>query len=404
MIVAPSKVFRRRSSSVREAWARPRPTSWPRPGSGRSSSTGSPAPDRAPTKAPSAGSGRPIPIRPRSGSACEASTSSPNWKERHGDDLEWHKGGYSYVAYRPEEEKSLKDLLVVQKSYGLNISWLDPKEIQEAIPGINPDGLIGGTLSPDDGHASPLLAVAGLLFPRPAPGRRVPLRRNGHWASIIEGGTGPGRPDGQGGIRRGDRHQRRRRLGRRGRRASPGSSVPVRPDQHEGAVTEPVARFLEPMVVDIRPGRRIGELLFLSARDRTGGLLHHPVPEPLGVRHPRDERVPPDGGPAHGGPDPPAREPPGPPDLARPLPHDARRPPHHRMDERGRGLLLAVGMCGQGFMLGPGVGELIVRMVRRAAHEAGRGGPRLRFPIQGIQGTRKAPMSAARSRASISAG
>ena len=28
------------------------------------------------------------------------------------------------------------------------------------------------------------------------------------------------------------------------------------------------------------------------------------------------------------------------------------------------GLLLAVGMCGQGFMLGPGVGELIARMVQ----------------------------------------
>jgi sarcosine oxidase, subunit beta len=27
------------------------------------------------------------------------------------------------------------------------------------------------------------------------------------------------------------------------------------------------------------------------------------------------------------------------------------------------GLLLAVGMCGQGFMLGPGVGELLCRMV-----------------------------------------
>jgi sarcosine oxidase subunit beta len=30
------------------------------------------------------------------------------------------------------------------------------------------------------------------------------------------------------------------------------------------------------------------------------------------------------------------------------------------------GYLLAVGMCGQGFMLGPGIGELIERMVRGA--------------------------------------
>jgi sarcosine oxidase subunit beta len=30
------------------------------------------------------------------------------------------------------------------------------------------------------------------------------------------------------------------------------------------------------------------------------------------------------------------------------------------------GYLLAVGMCGQGFMLGPGVGEMLVRMVLKA--------------------------------------
>ena len=57
------------------------------------------------------------------------------------------------------------------------------------------------------------------------------------------------------------------------------------------------------------------------------------------------------------------------------------------------GYLLAVGMCGQGFMLGPGVGELLARMVRRTAHEAGRGGPRLRLALSRIQGARKAPVS-----------
>ena len=32
-----------------------------------------------------------------------------------------------------------------------------------------------------------------------------------------------------------------------------GLDLPVKPDSHEAAVTEPVARFLNPMVVDIRP-------------------------------------------------------------------------------------------------------------------------------------------------------
>jgi sarcosine oxidase subunit beta len=33
------------------------------------------------------------------------------------------------------------------------------------------------------------------------------------------------------------------------------------------------------------------------------------------------------------------------------------------------GLLLAVGMCGQGFMLGPGLGELLSRMVKNELTE-----------------------------------
>ena len=32
-----------------------------------------------------------------------------------------------------------------------------------------------------------------------------------------------------------------------------GLDIPVTPDSHEAAITEPVAHFLDPMVVDIRP-------------------------------------------------------------------------------------------------------------------------------------------------------
>ena len=36
-----------------------------------------------------------------------------SWKEARGFDIEWRQGGYMFVAYRPEEEKTLKELLVV---------------------------------------------------------------------------------------------------------------------------------------------------------------------------------------------------------------------------------------------------------------------------------------------------
>jgi len=79
-----------------------------------------------------------------------------SWKEKYGDDLEWYKGGYCFVAYREEEEKTLKEVLPLQKSLGLNIDWLEAQELRRFLPDLNPRGLRGGTLSPDDGHASPL--------------------------------------------------------------------------------------------------------------------------------------------------------------------------------------------------------------------------------------------------------
>jgi len=81
------------------------------------------------------------------------------WKERFGDDIEWLKGGYTFPVYRKEDEKALRSILPIQKQYGLNIDFVGPDKILKVIPGINPKGLIGGTVSPDDGSASPLLSI-----------------------------------------------------------------------------------------------------------------------------------------------------------------------------------------------------------------------------------------------------
>ena len=82
-----------------------------------------------------------------------------NWEEVHGDNIEWHTGGYTFAAYGKAEENTLKGLLKIQHSFGLNIDWLGPEALLGAVPALNPEGLRGGTLSPEDGNASPLLAL-----------------------------------------------------------------------------------------------------------------------------------------------------------------------------------------------------------------------------------------------------
>ena len=70
------------------------------------------------------------------------------WQERHGDNIEWLKGGYTFPVYREAEEKALKSILPIQRKYGLNIDFVSPEKIQEVVPGINMEGLRGRDLFP----------------------------------------------------------------------------------------------------------------------------------------------------------------------------------------------------------------------------------------------------------------
>ena len=145
-----------------------------------------------------------------------------------------------------------------------------------------------------------------------------------------------------------------------------GVDVPVTPDSHESAITEPVARFLRPMVVDIRPSP--GSSNYYFYQHITGQLIFCITPNPsiwgdnaqetsdflplvarrmvdlmprltnLRVRRTWRGLYPmtPDGIPIVG------------------------------WNQEYEGFLLAAGMCGQGFMLGPSVGELLTRMVLKS--------------------------------------
>jgi sarcosine oxidase subunit beta len=283
------------------------------------------------------------------------------WKERHGFDIEWRQGGYLFVAYRPEEAKTLKELLVVQKKAGLDIDWYEKDALLGHAPGIDADGLLGGTFSPRDGSASPMLSSCA--FHDRAVELGVECRFNERVTAIMRRkGTVVGVRTDKGGYATGcvvnAAGAWARALAHSG-----GMDVPVNPDGHEAGITEPAQRFLEPMIVDIRrtPGaanyyfyqahsgqvifcvtpdppligtdrRETSEFLPLIAR-RMVGLM--PKLANLKVRRTWRGLYPmtPDGSPVVG------------------------------KSETLRGYVDAVGMCGQGYMLGPGVGALVSRMV-----------------------------------------
>jgi sarcosine oxidase subunit beta len=284
------------------------------------------------------------------------------WEERYGDNLEWAKGGYCFVAYRPQEEKALKGLLVIQKRYGLNINWLDRDELLEVIPALNPDGLIGGTYSPDDGSASPLRSASA--FTRRAMERGAEFHFDEILTEIV---TARGRVIGVRTNR--DLYSSECVINAAGAWAKGVAQmadldVPVRPDCHEGGITEPVAPFLGPMVVDVRPAP--GSKNYYFYQHKPGPIVFCITPDPpiWGINRLETSAFLPMIAPR----------------MVNLMPKLAnikvRRtwrgtypmtPDGFPIVGRVKGLegyINAVGMCGQGFMLGPGLATYLVHVVK----------------------------------------
>lgn len=284
-----------------------------------------------------------------------------SWREIYGENIEWQQCGYCFVAYRQEDVNTLKALLSKQKQFHLNINWLDDQELRQAIPDLDPHGLRGGTLSPEDGSCSPLLFInacykhacsngACFHFNEQVTGisthhgkvTGVQTNRGVYHTGVVVNAAGAWAADLASMI---------------------GTSIPVIPDSHEAGITEPIARFLGPMIVDIRPVAASSNFYFYQ--HSTGQIIFCLTPSPniwgfdqretsdflpLAARRmitliPRLQNIrvrrtwrglypmTPDGFPIVG------------------------------WDNEIQGFFLAVGMCGQGFMLGPGLAELITRAI-----------------------------------------
>jgi sarcosine oxidase subunit beta len=283
------------------------------------------------------------------------------WKQVHGDDIEWLQGGYLYPVYRQADADMLKSLLPLQKSYGCTIDFVGPQEVGGIVPGINRDGLLGGTFAPEDGSMSPLL-VANAYYRR-ALRLGVEFRfKEKIGRLLIDQGHIEGVTTDRG------RYQAPVVVDAAGPLSAAlcepaGIQIPVVPDCHEAAITEPVQPFFHCMVVDVRPApgsknfyfyqNLHGQVVFCITPDppivgtdkretsvflpQICARLVHLLPRLKNLRVRRTWRglypMTPDGSPIVG------------------------------WDRDVPGLVHATGMCGQGLMLGTGVGELVARLV-----------------------------------------
>ena len=283
------------------------------------------------------------------------------WQELYGDDIGYQKGGYCFPAYTEKDETNFKDLLVIQKKFGLNIDWHNKDQMLEIAKGLNEDGLRGGTFSPDDGSVSPLLSTNA--FYKKAKELKTEFHFNEKVTEIlikdnkIQGlktdkntYSAPAIINAAGAYAR--------EIGKMA-----GIDIPVFPDSHEAGITEPVKKFLGPMIVDMRSYPGSANVYFYQNKEGQVVFCLTPIPAIEG----KDRRS-----------------------TSEFLPLVAKRineiyPALLKLKVRrvwrglypmtrngipivGRvenidGFINAVGMCGQGFMLGPGMGEFVCNLI-----------------------------------------
>jgi len=286
-----------------------------------------------------------------------------SWEEDYGFSVGWKPGGYCFPVFDEQIEGVLQGILPIQKEFGLEIDWVDADRVAELCPGIVRENLRGGTYSPLDGQVSPLLAP--VAFQREAQRHGAEYRFNERVVGYLRDGdrvigveTDKGR------------YQAGETLLATGADAAEhgellGFTIPVEPDVHEAGISAPVEPFLEPLVVDLRPGPEGKTANFYFGQNHEGQIIFCYTPKQLFPGTNRES-------------------------LSEFLPILANRmisliprlknllirrvwrgcypmtPDGVPIIDRVAGvdgLLLAVGMCGQGFMMGPGVAKNVTSLI-----------------------------------------
>ncbi|MFN3411433.1 MAG: NAD(P)/FAD-dependent oxidoreductase [Exilispira sp.] len=282
-----------------------------------------------------------------------------NWYNNTGDDINWFQGGYFYPIYNEKDKESVLSLLKIQKSFGLNIDFISKEEALNVVNDLVEKDLLGAIYSPEDGSASPLKSNYSFFRQAKLKGAEfifenevlslikdkdkfigVKTNKDTYFAQYIVISTGK------------DIELFSRELG---------VQIPVKSELHEAGITEPVARLFDPMIVDIRSypdSKNIyfyqnseGQIVFCltpsppryyGSDSSTSEFLNqissrifyvYPYFGNLRIRRIWRGYYPntPDGNPI--------------------------------IEFINSNVLLLAGMCGQGFMLGPGIGEISAKIL-----------------------------------------
>ena len=171
--------------------------------------------------------------------------------EELGQAVEFHQGGYLFLAHSEEKKQTYLKLIEIQRKMGLAVEFIGVGEIEKMVPGIDTEDLLGGTYCASDAQANPFLIVDGYARKIKEKGQvfthkevtrinvengkivSVSTRDNeDFYAPIVVNAAGPFA---------------------RGVAQMVNIDIPVYPERHEAMITEQMERFFDMMIVDYRP-------------------------------------------------------------------------------------------------------------------------------------------------------
>ncbi len=278
--------------------------------------------------------------------------------EEFGHSVDWHQGGYLFLAFDEARRQAFLKAIDVQRKYGLRVDYIDAGDCARIVPGMNTEGLLGGAYCPTDGQADPFKVTYGYIAGIRRAGSAVLVNTevkaiataNGRVVSVT---TNSGEEIFAGNV-----------LVAAGPWAEDvgklaGVTVPVKADRHESLVTEAVERMFDPMLVDYR-----SDGCYFVQHIRTGHFIGCYTPAPLVPGHDvesTEEFLT----------EMPRR-------MVRLVPRMAgikvlrQWAGSYEMSPDGnplcgqtevKGLFVAGGMSGHGFMFGPAVGRLMAELI-----------------------------------------
>ena len=183
--------------------------------------------------------------------AMESMKKFASMQDELGQDVEFHQGGYLFLAHSEEKKQTYHKLIEMQRRMGLDVEYVGVPAILKLVPGIDPADLLGGAYCPSDAQANPFLIVDGYA---------KEIKKNGNifpgtevTAVNIDGGKVSSVSTACSGTFSAPTVVNAAGPFARDVAQMVGLDLPIYPERHEAMITEQMDRFFDMMIVDYRP-------------------------------------------------------------------------------------------------------------------------------------------------------